>query len=99
MIQGVDKKLSLEDLAEQNDLSWDELIEELDSIVNSGTKLNLDYYLSENIDEYVLEDIYNYFLDSDNDSTDEAFHALKDDDVQIEEVQLVRIKFLSEMAN
>jgi ATP-dependent DNA helicase RecQ len=99
LIQGVDKKLSLEDLAEQNDLSWDELIEELDSIVNSGTKLNLDYYLSENIDEYVLEDIYNYFLDSDNDSTDEAFHALKDDDVQIEEVQLVRIKFLSEMAN
>jgi ATP-dependent DNA helicase RecQ len=99
LIQGIDKKLSLEDLAEQNDLSWDELIEELDSIVNSGTRLNLDYYLSENIDEYVQDDIYNYFLESDNDSTDEAFHALKDDDVQIEEVQLVRLKFLSEMAN
>ncbi len=99
LIQGVDKKLPLEDLAEQNDLTWDELIEELDSIVNSGTRLNLDYYLKENIDEYVQDDIYNYFLDSDNDSTDEAFHALKDDDIQIEEVQLVRLKFLSEMAN
>lgn len=99
LIQGIDKKLPLEDLAEQNDLTWDELMEELDSIVNSGTKLNLDYYLEENIDEYVQEDIYNYFLDSDNDSAIEAFHALKVDDIQIEEVQLVRLKFLSEMAN
>lgn len=99
LIQGIDKKLPLEDLAEQNDLTWDELMEELDSIVNSGTKLNLDYYLEENIDEYVQEDIYNYFLDSDNDSAVEAFHALKGDDIQIEEVQLVRLKFLSEMAN
>jgi ATP-dependent DNA helicase RecQ len=99
LIQGIDKKLPLEDLAEQNDLSWDELIEELDVIVNSGTKLNLDYYLEENIDEYVLDDIYNYFLDSDNDSAVSAFHALKADDIQIEEVQLVRLKFLSEMAN
>jgi ATP-dependent DNA helicase RecQ len=99
LIQGIDKKLPLEDLAEQNDLTWDELMEELDSIVNSGTKLNLDYYLEENIDEYVQDDIYNYFLDSDNDSAVEAFHALKGDDIQIEEVQLVRLKFLSEMAN
>lgn len=99
LIQGIDKKLPLEDLAEQNDLTWDELMEELDSIVNSGTKLNLDYYLEDNIDEYVQEDIYNYFLDSDNDSAVEAFHALKGDDIQIEEVQLVRLKFLSEMAN
>lgn len=99
LIQGIDKKLPLEDLAEQNDLTWDELIEELDSIVNSGTKLNLDYYLDENIDEYVQEDIYNYFLDSDNDSAVDAFKTLKGDDIQIEEIQLVRLKFLSEMAN
>lgn len=99
IIQGIDKKLPLEDLAEQNDLSWDELMEELDSIVNSGTRLNLDYYLTDNVDEYVQEDIFNYFLESDNDSIDEAFHKLKADDIQLEEVQLVRLKFLSEMAN
>ncbi len=99
IIQGIDRKIPLPDIAETSNLTWDELIEELDSIVISGTKLNLDYYLKDTIDEYVREDIYNYFMDSDSDSAVEAYHALKEDDITMEEIQLVRIKFLSEVAN
>ena len=99
IITGIDKKLPLEDIAEQNDLSWDELMDELDVIVTSGTRVNLDYYLDENIDEYVREDIYNYFMETETDSADAAFRELKDDDIRIEEIILIRLKFLSEMAN
>jgi ATP-dependent DNA helicase RecQ len=99
IITGIDKKLPLEDIAEQNDLSWDELLDELNAIVTSGTKVNMDYYLDDNIDEYVKEDIYHYFMDADSDSAIEAYKALKDDDIRMEEVLLVRLKFLSEMAN
>ena len=99
IITGIDKKLPLEDIAEQNDLSWDELMDELDVIVTSGTRVNLDYYLDENIDEYIREDIYNYFMETETDSADAAFRELKDDDIRIEEVILMRLKFLSEMAN
>jgi ATP-dependent DNA helicase RecQ len=89
----------LEDIAEQNDLTWDELMDELDVIVTSGTRVNLDYYLDENIDEYVREDIYNYFMETETDSAEAAFRELKDDDIRIEEIILIRLKFLSEMAN
>jgi len=99
IIQGIDRKIPLPDIAETSNLTWDELIEELDSIVISGTKLNLDYYLKDTIDEYVREDIYNYFMESDTDSAVEAYHALKEDDITMEEIQLMRIKFLSEVAN
>jgi len=99
IIQGIDRKIPLPDIAETSNLTWDELIEELDSIVISGTKLNLDYYLKDTIDEYVREDIYNYFMESDTDSAIEAYHALKEDDITMEEIQLMRIKFLSEVAN
>lgn len=99
IIQGIDRKISLEDLAETNKLSMEEFIQELDAIVHSGTKVNINYYLEENIDEYTREDIYEYFMESDSDSVDEALEELKDDDITREEIQLVRIKFLSEMAN
>jgi ATP-dependent DNA helicase RecQ len=99
IITGIDKKLPLEDIAEQNDLTWDELMDELDVIVTSGTRVNLDYYLDENIDEYVREDIYNYFMETETDSAEAAFRELKDDDIRIEEIILIRLKFLSEMAN
>ena len=99
IIQGVDRKIPLEDLAETNKLSMEELYQELNAIVHSGTKVNIDYYLEENIDEYTREDIYEYFMESDSDSVDKAFEELKDDDITQEEIQLVRIKFLSEMAN
>jgi ATP-dependent DNA helicase RecQ len=99
IIQSIDRKIPLGDIASANDLSMEDLLEELDAIVVSGTKVNIDYYLEDNVDEYSREDIYEYFMEADTDSTDEAFKELQEDDVTMEEIQLMRIKFLSEMAN
>ena len=68
-------------------------------IVSSGTKLDISYYLEENVDESIIEEIYDYMLEADSDSVDEAYKELKEDDIKYEEIQLVRIKFLSEVAN
>ncbi len=68
-------------------------------IVNSGTKVNLDYYIDDNVDEYAREDIQDYIMEAETDSIDEAYKELKEDDITIEEIQLMRIKFLSEMGN
>lgn len=99
IIQAIDRKMPLEDIASSNHLTMDELLDELYAIVLSGTKVNIDYYLDETIDEYTREEIYDYFLVSTEDSVDKAYKALKDEDIRMEEIQLVRIKFLSELAN
>ena len=99
IIQGIDKKLPLEDIASDNKLSMEELIQEMNMIVGSGTKLDIDYYLEENVDEYSQEDIYDYFQEADSESVEDAFEELKEDDVTMEEIQLVRIKFMSEVVN
>jgi len=99
IIQGIDRKIPLDDLAESNSLSMEELIQELDAIVASGTKVNIDYYIEENLDEYTREDIYEYFETAETDSIEVAFAELKEDDITMEEIQLMRIKFMSEMAN
>lgn len=99
IIQAVDRKIPLEDIASGNQLSMDDLLDEMVSIVNSGTKLNIDYYIEDEVDEYSLEDTYEYFMSAETDDPDLAFQELKEEDVTIEEVKLVRIKFLSEMAN
>lgn len=99
IIQGIDRKIPLMDISKSNDLSMEELMDEMDAIVVSGTKLNLDYYIEENVDEYSREDIYEYFMESETDDVEVAFAQLKEDDITIEEIQLLRIKFLSEMAN
>jgi ATP-dependent DNA helicase RecQ len=99
IIQGIDRKLPLEDVASGNQLSMDELLDELVAVVNSGTKLDINYYIEENVDEYSLEDTYDYFMQADTDDVDIAFQELKEEDVTLEEIKLVRIKFLSEMAN
>lgn len=99
IIQSIDRKLPLEDIAGSNNLSMDELMEELDAIIISGTKVNLDYYIDDNIDEGSKEDILDYFMESESDSVEEAFKELKEDDITIDEIQLVRIKFLSDVAN
>ena len=75
------------------------LLEELDAIVLSGTKLNIDYYIEDGVDEYSRDDIYEYFMEAETDSVEEAYKELKEDDVTLEEIQLMRIKFMSEMAN
>ena len=99
IIQGIDRKLPLEDLASTNSLSMDELMEELDAIVVSGTKVNIDYYIDDKVDEYSREDIMDYFMEAKTDSIDDAYRSLKEDDITLEEIQLIRIKFLSDMAN
>lgn len=99
IIQGIDRKMPLDELASANSLSMEDLMEELDAIVISGTKVNIDYYLSENIDEYVREEIMDYFMQADTDNIDAAFAELRDDDITRDEIQLMRIKFLSDMAN
>lgn len=99
IIQGIDRKMPLEDLATSNRLSMEDLMMELDAIVVSGTKVNLDYYIEENVDEYSREDIMEYFMESDSDSVEVAYKELQEDDITIEEIQLIRIKFLSDLAN
>ncbi len=99
IIQGIDKKIPLADIAAANNLSMEEILHELEMIVFSGTKVNLDYYIEDAVDEYSQEDIYEYFMEADSDSVDEAYNELREDDVTLEEIQLMRIKFFSEKAN
>lgn len=99
IIQGIDRKIPLHDIASSNQLSMEDLLEELDAIVLSGTKLNIDYYIEDGVDEYSRDDIYEYFMEAETDSVEEAYKELKEDDVTLEEIQLMRIKFMSEMAN
>ncbi len=98
IIQSIDRKLSLDDIASAEGLSFDELLDKIEEIVYSGTKLNIDYYLEDVYDEDQIDDIYDYFMESDTDDIDAAMDEL-DEDYTDEEIRLVRVKFLSEMAN
>ena len=80
-------------------MAMQELFVELDYIVNSGTKLRLDYYLNKVIDEYVRETVIEYFKEAETDSIEAAFKELKDDEITWEEIQLMRLKFISDYAN
>ena len=99
IIQGIDKKLPLEDIASSVGLNFEEILDEMNMIVSAGTKLDLTYYIEENIDEYTQEDVMDYFADAANDSVDEAFNELKEDDITYEEIKIMRLKFLSEVVN
>lgn len=99
IIQAIDRKIPLDDIAKSNDMAWGELMEELYGIVTSGTKLGLDYYLNKNVDEYVRETVLEYFTEAETDNLDAAFKELKDDEITWEEIQLMRLKFLSDFAN
>ena len=99
IIQSIDRKMDLEDIAEEKDMDLEELISEIEDIVKSGTRLNLDYYINTNIDDYVVEEIYGYFKDeAESDSVEDAIKKLGPDYEEIE-VRLVRLKFLCEVAN
>lgn len=99
IIQSIDQRLPLEDISKNIGITRNEVIEEIESIVNSGTKVNLDYYLNENFDEYLIQDIFEYFRNNESDSLDSAYKEFKDDEIAVEDIQLIRIKFLSEMGN
>ena len=77
----------------------DKLVEELDVIVNSGTKIDIGYYIDQVIDSDSQEIIHEYFMEADSDKVEEAFAELEEDDIEIEDIQLYRIKFMSEVAN
>ena len=98
IIQSIDRKLPLDDIATAEGLDFDDLLTKIEEIVYSGTKLNIDYFLEDVYDEDQIDDIYDYFMDSETDSLDAAMEEL-DSDYSEEEIRLVRIKFLSEMAN
>lgn len=98
IIQAIDRKVALDDLADSKGLDFDELLSEIETIVYSGTKLNIDYFIESAMDEDRAEEIYEYFKESETDQMDDAVYELGDDFSE-EEIRLVRIKFISEMAN
>ncbi|MGM9869452.1 MAG: DNA helicase RecQ [Sodaliphilus sp.] len=98
IVQAVDKKVDLDSIAESNHLSFDELLKELESIVYSGTKININYYVNKIMDEECVADITDYFMESETDNMKEALKELGSEYTE-EEIRLVRIKFTSEMAN
>lgn len=99
IIQNIDRQISLEDIASAKGISYDEILKELETIVNSGTRLNLNYYIDEIIEEDRQDEVFDYFRGTEVDSIDNALAELGDDDYTREEVQLMRIKFLSELGN
>ena len=99
IIQSIDRQMDLEDIADARSLTTDELLSEIEVIVNSGTKLNLDYYIKMNIDDDKVDDIYEYFKeDAESDSIEDAVKELGRDYSE-EEIRLVRIKFICEQGN
>ncbi len=98
IIQQIDKKVDLEEVADIKKLTMDELMEEIEHICYSGTKLNLDYYIDQMLGEEQQDDLFDYFLSADSDSIDEALEEFEDEYTE-EELRLVRVKFLSEYAN
>lgn len=98
IIHSIDLKVALDDIAVANGIEFDELLDEIESIVYAGTRINIDYFINEVMDEDSINDIYQYFRESETDDLDEAFDELGTDYTE-EEIRLVRIKFISEMAN
>ena len=99
IIQSIDRKIPFEDIARAKDMEMEELITELESIVNSGTRINIDYYIRQHLDEDKMDEIYEYFKEeAQSDSVSDALKELGPD-FEEEEVRLVRIKFISELGN
>jgi ATP-dependent DNA helicase RecQ len=98
IVQSIDRKVALDDIALTKGLEFNELLDEIEAIVYSGTKINIDYFLNEIMDEDHIDDIYLYFKESETDSLEDAIEELGSDYTE-EEIRLVRIKFISELAN
>ena len=99
IIKSIDRKLPLRDIAHAKNLEYEELLTEIESIVHSGTKVDLEYFIDEVVDEYHQDDIFDYFSEAETDSVDDALEELGEAEYSLEEVRLMRIKFLSEVAN
>jgi len=98
LIQSVDRKLSLEDIAASKGMKMEELLHEMETIVFAGTKLNIDYWLEDLFDDDQLEELYDYFIDAETDNLNKALEAF-DGDYEEEEMRLYRLKFMSDIAN
>lgn len=99
IIQSIDRKIALDDIANSKGLDLNELLDEIEAIVYSGTKINIDYFLNEVMEPDHVEDIFEYFNSAETDKLDDAMNELGEDDFTETEVRLVRIKFLSEIGN
>lgn len=99
IIQNIDKKIPLETIAKNKGLSLPDLLVEMETIVASGTRLNLDYCLDQELDDNEQEDIFDYFRNSHDDDMESAYEEFRDRDVSIENLKMMRIKFMSEYAN
>lgn len=98
IIQNIDRKLPLDDIASSKGLSMDALLKEMEQIVYSGTKLNISYWVDELLDDDQQEEIHEYFMESETDRIEDALREF-DGDYDIDELRLMRIKFISEVAN
>ena len=99
VIQQIDRKVDLDEIAESKNMSFPELLTEIENICYSGTKLNLDYYIDEAMDEGKQEQLYEYFLNSETDSLEDAINDESNADFSEDDIRLMRVKFLSEYAN
>ena len=99
IIKSIDRKLPLKDIAYGKNLSLSEILSEIETIVSSGPRLDINYYTDEHVDEYHQEDIYEYFSEAETDSIDEALLELGESEYTEEEVRLMRIKYMSEVGN
>jgi len=99
IIQNIDRKISLEDMAGSKGISLSELIGEIESIVASGTRIDIQYYINEVIDQDRQDEVYDYFNSAETDSVEDAIQELGEDEYTQDEIRLMRIKFMSEMAN
>lgn len=99
IIQSIDRKLSFEDIARAKGLDMNELLTEIEMIVSSGTKIDITYYINEEIEEYHQEEILDYFASAESDSVDLALRELGEDEYTMEEIRIMRIKYLSDVGN
>jgi ATP-dependent DNA helicase RecQ len=99
IIQNIDRKIGLHEMAKSKNLTLPNLITEIETIVESGTRVNINYYIEENIDEEKQDEIVEYFKESETDNIDAALKELGENDYTEEEIRLMRIKFLSDFGN
>lgn len=99
IIQNIDRQIALDDIAQSKGITYEEILKEVEAIVNSGTKLNLTYFVDEIMDDDRQDEVFDYFKNADSDSIDEALKDLGESDYTREEIQLMRIKFMSEFGN
>lgn len=98
IIQSIDRQIALDDIADAQGIDFEDLLDEVEAIVYSGTKINIDYFLEEVMDDDHVDDIYDYFKESETDDLETAMEELGDDYSE-DEIRLVRIKFISDMGN